>query len=326
MGRVDVIIPCYNYGHYLRACVESVLSQPVDLRALILDDASPDDTAAVAAELAAKDARITIRCHRVNAGFLATINEGVAWATADYTVVLSADDMLAPGALKRAAALMDAHPEVGLVYGAFQMFADAAELPTAGVSDTEYSWQVRDGIEWIRAVCDYGDNLFASPAAVVRTQLYHALGAYRRELPRICDLEMWLRVAAHANVGILDSCQAYYRVHGGNMHIQNHGGGLLNLQERRDAFEVFFRHCAARIPQTARLREIAAESLASDALERGYDAFHAGDVQTCRELLRFALDTYPDAKNHRLYARLQWMLRAGPRAWSVLRRLALRPT
>ena len=49
MSRVDVIVPCYNYGRFLRECVESVLSQPVDVRVLIIDDASTDDTPQVAA-------------------------------------------------------------------------------------------------------------------------------------------------------------------------------------------------------------------------------------------------------------------------------------
>ena len=58
MSRVDVIVPCYNYGRFLRECVESVLSQPVEVRVLIIDDASTDDTPEVAAALAAEDANL----------------------------------------------------------------------------------------------------------------------------------------------------------------------------------------------------------------------------------------------------------------------------
>ena len=44
------------------------------------------------------------RRHEVNQGHIATYNEGLLeWAKADYTVLLSADDLLAPGALARAA-------------------------------------------------------------------------------------------------------------------------------------------------------------------------------------------------------------------------------
>ena len=47
---VSVVIPCYRYGRFLPACVQSVLDQDgVDVRVLIIDDASPDDSAEVAA-------------------------------------------------------------------------------------------------------------------------------------------------------------------------------------------------------------------------------------------------------------------------------------
>ena len=118
MSRVDVIIPCYRYGHFLRGCVESVLSQEgVDVRVLVLDDASPDHTAEVGEALAREDRRVTFRRHAANRGHIATYNEGLAWATGDYTLLLSADDLLTPGALGRAVAVLEAHPEVVLAYG-----------------------------------------------------------------------------------------------------------------------------------------------------------------------------------------------------------------
>ena len=46
LPTVSVIVPCYSYGAVLEGCVESVLSQRgVDVRVLIIDDCSPDDSA-----------------------------------------------------------------------------------------------------------------------------------------------------------------------------------------------------------------------------------------------------------------------------------------
>src|SRR5215831_20496875 len=114
MSSVDVIVPCYRYGHFLRECVESVLSQSdVNVRVLIIDDASPDNTPEVAAELVSEDPRVTFIRHSENKGHIATYNEGIEWASAEYMLILSADDCLLPGALSRAADLMDARPDVG---------------------------------------------------------------------------------------------------------------------------------------------------------------------------------------------------------------------
>src|ERR687887_420932 len=116
---VSVVIPCYRYGRFLPDCVRSVLDQEgVDVRVLIIDDASPDDSAQVALRLAAEDERVEVRVHEVNKGHIATYNEGLLeWADGDYSVLISADDLLTPGSLARATAVMEAHPSVGLVYG-----------------------------------------------------------------------------------------------------------------------------------------------------------------------------------------------------------------
>ncbi|WP_213030299.1 glycosyltransferase family 2 protein, partial [Acinetobacter baumannii] len=54
MAKIDIIIPCYNYGRFLERCVQSVLDQKVsELRILIIDDASTDDSLAVARRIAA---------------------------------------------------------------------------------------------------------------------------------------------------------------------------------------------------------------------------------------------------------------------------------
>ena len=88
MARVDVIVPCYNYGHFLEGCVESALRQEgVDVRVLIIDDASPDDTEVVGRRLAERDPRVTYRRHAVNQGHIATYNEGLLeWADGDYAL------------------------------------------------------------------------------------------------------------------------------------------------------------------------------------------------------------------------------------------------
>src|SRR3954449_10580399 len=130
---VSVVIPCYKYGRFLPDCVRSVLDQEgVDARVLIIDDASPDDSAEVALRLAAEDERVEARIHEVNRGHIATYNEGLLeWADGDYSVLLSADDRLTPGALSRAVALLDANPTVGFCYGRPVHFTHPGPPPPA---------------------------------------------------------------------------------------------------------------------------------------------------------------------------------------------------
>src|ERR1035441_5636334 len=116
--RVSIIVPCYNYGHFLLGCVDSLLSQrSVEVGILIIDDASPDGSGSVAEALAATDPRISVIRHKYNRGHIATYNEGLDHVDGDYTVLLSADDLLPHGALTRAVALLEANASVGLAYG-----------------------------------------------------------------------------------------------------------------------------------------------------------------------------------------------------------------
>src|SRR5262245_30918874 len=128
MISVDVLIPCYNYGRYLERCVDSALSQDgVQVRVLIVDDTSTDGSLEEARRLAARDSRVSVLAHPVNKGHIATFNDGIAWASAPYMVLVSADDLLAPLALSRSVALMEAKPEVGFVFGQLCQFDDGEE-------------------------------------------------------------------------------------------------------------------------------------------------------------------------------------------------------
>src|ERR1035441_4659738 len=75
---------------------------------------------------------------------IATYNEGLLeWADCDYTVLMSADDRLTPGALRRAADLLDSHPDVGFVYGHPVHFQHGQEPPPART--TVRGWSIWPG-------------------------------------------------------------------------------------------------------------------------------------------------------------------------------------
>lgn len=102
VASIDIVVPCYQYARFLRDCVTSVLTQDIqNLRVLVIDDASNDNSAEIAAQLASEDPRVEVSIHRSNRGHIATYNEGIDWASSDYFLLLSADDLLAPGSSAR---------------------------------------------------------------------------------------------------------------------------------------------------------------------------------------------------------------------------------
>jgi GT2 family glycosyltransferase len=333
MSSVDVIVPCYRYGHFLRECVESVLSQSIrDVRVLIIDDASPDNTAEVAAGFVREDPRVTFTRHRENKGHIATYNEGIEWAAADYMLLLSADDYLLPGALSRAADLMDAHPEVGLTFGNVIELSDSGtKTPIRSIVETadKPDQRILGGLEFIELS---GANvLFETCTAVVRTEVQKRVGGYRLELPHAGDMEMWLRFAAHASVGFVSAYQAIYRRHSANMSSAHYyytangrfvytaSGRLTDLQQRRAAFDCFFETCGNALPNSERFRRKLYWSLGAMAVGRASAAFNEGEMEGSKQLAEFALGVCPHIKRSLGWMKLNSKWHIGPRAWRALR-------
>jgi glycosyltransferase involved in cell wall biosynthesis len=321
MAGVDVIVPCYKYGHFLRGCVESVLSQEaVDVRVLILDDASPDNTEEVGRQLAAEDLRVTFRRHAVNQGHINTYNEGIEWASAEYLLLLSADDVLTPGALGRAARLLDEHPEVGFTHGR-DIRTTQPGVPPCPAPES-YGWRVIPGQEFLERVCRMAENVVATPTAVVRTSLQKKLSGYRHDLPHTADLALWLRFAAHAPVGYIEASQAYYRLHHGNMFLQY--AVAAHIRQLWTAFDLLFREDHERIRDWQKCCRLARHGLADQALWSASLAFESGDRHACLELLAAARELRPDIRSTPAWWRWQIKRAAGPRLTGVLRRLLTR--
>jgi glycosyltransferase involved in cell wall biosynthesis len=316
-SRVDVIVPCYNYARFLRRSVASILTQAgVRVRVLIIDDASSDDTPDVGRALAREDSRVEFRRHTSNRGHITTYNEGIEWLTADYALLLSADDGLTPGALRRATRIMDAHPDVGLTYGQ-QIAAFDAEWPeVADVGDRAY--RVLSGADFLDMTCASGQNAVPTPSAVVRTSLQLAIGGYRKELPHTGDLEVWLRLAARAGVAVIDAVQAVKRFHGRNMQLDYLQDPLGDLAERLAAFETFFGEHPG-LTNRDRLRATVMRRLASEAFWAASGAFDRCDTATCDRLLAWARTVDPDCVRRPEWSRLKWKRRCGPLVWSALR-------
>lgn len=333
MSSVSVVMPCYNYGHFLEGAVTSVLDdqEGVDVRLLIIDDASPDDSAEVARKIAARDPRVDVIVHEANKGNIATFNEGLLeWADGDYCMLLSADDRLTPGALRRARDMLDAHPGVGFVHGRPLWFTEGAPLPAARTKVR--GWTVWRGQRWLEHCFRQAENLVGYSTGVVRTSLHKRVGGYDPQLPKAADMEIFMRLAAYADVGFVRGAdQSYYRLHQQNM--SKAVTALMDLRQRRSVFEVVLDRYGERLPDAGRLSDMVRRQLGKEALWAAGRVYDRGPVQHSElarrllgagaatvegesdidELMAFAVDCWPEASRLPLYRTLQSHKRVGPR-------------
>ena len=314
-----MIIPCYNYGRYLRACVNSVLSQlGVSVRVLVIDDASSDDSAQVGEALAASESRVEFRRHKVNKGHIATYNEGIESASADYMLVLSADDYLRPNALTRSAQLMDAHPEVGFCFGNAVELDDDGDARQTNIGIDEARCCIVSGLKFMEM--SESRNIVPTPTAVVRTELQKRVGGYRVELPHTGDMEMWLRLAAYGSVGIIGAYQAVYRRHSTNMSLAylRTECSLPDLEQRKAAIECFFQACSSDVPNARQLQRRLIWSLSRDAISRASTAYNKGNTAVCQRLSDFARQVCPEIQRSLPWATLVCKQRMPYVLWCAL--------
>jgi glycosyltransferase involved in cell wall biosynthesis len=293
MAKIDIIIPCYGYGHFLRQCAESVLAQSFSsLRVLIINDASPDSTGEVATQLEREDRRVSVIHHAVNRGHILTYNEGIAWSQSDYLLLLSADDYLLPGALERIVRFMDAHEDVGLAHGAC-LNHEGDSQPDPRLPEHDHGWSTVSGETFLETVCATTINPVGTAAAFVRTRLQKELGGYRPELPHSGDLEVWMRFAARSAIAWTETPLAVRRLHGRNMSIGYDATYLQDYVQRRAAIDTFFADFGDQVPNGSRLHRTANGALAEQMFWTGIAQFCRGNSATARVLLGLSFELRP---------------------------------
>jgi glycosyltransferase involved in cell wall biosynthesis len=317
---VSVLIPCYKYGQFLEEAVSSVLDDQigVDVRVLIIDDASPDNSAEVARKIAARDARVEVIVHATNKGNIATFNEGLLeWADGDYCALVSADDRVTPGALGRARDLLDANPGVGFVYGHALWVTHGAPSPEARAKVR--GWSVWPGTWWLEQLFRQGENPITSPEVVMRTSVLKKVGGFDARLPHAADMELWMRLAANSEVGFIRGVdQAYYRLHQENM--RKGYSRLRDLSERRLVYETVLDRYGETLPDAKRLSDAMRRQLAREALWEAGRAYGWRRAQLAQadELTAFAADCWSEVKRQPLYRTLLSRKRLGPRWMSYM--------
>jgi len=307
MAGVDVVIPCYQYGRFLQECVESVLSQGVtDTRILIIDNASTDDSVETARRLAEADPRISVVAHETNLGATVSINEGIEWASADYFVLLDADDLLAPGCFARALPLMEANREIAFTYGLEATISDADATSSFNSGAEHAAWSVIPGRAYIEHACRYPRNYVGAPTVVRRTSAQKEVGLYRPALPYSDDLEMWLRLATAGSVASTKAAQGIRRVHALQMSEGYRSSMVRDFVEREAAFRSFFANEGRAMPNADALLKQAKRSLGADAYWSGFSHLFRGLTSDGLKLLKFSLRRRPSAA---IFPPIGWLSR-----------------
>ncbi|MEA2381352.1 MAG: hypothetical protein QOH72_1323 [Solirubrobacteraceae bacterium] len=215
--RVTVVIAAFNEERFIAEAIESALAQdyPAGLvEAIVVDDGSTDATAAIAAGYEATGRVRVVR--RANGGNVAAANTAFARADGDVVAILDADDLWAIDHLRRSVEVLEARPEVGLVYGDMTVIDERGEV-------LQESWLRGDATPEGRCLgAQLVGNNVTSSSIVVRGSLLRELGPIPPGMPWA---DWWLAVsfARVSELAYLPEPRTRYRFHGANMSLGARG-------------------------------------------------------------------------------------------------------
>jgi glycosyltransferase involved in cell wall biosynthesis len=288
---VDVLIPSYQYASYLRECAMSVLNQQVtNLRLLIIDNASTDGSQEIAEDIAAADSRVTLVINEENKGFHDSFNRAIDWASADYFVILCADDLLSAGALSLGTAFLDAHPDVAFLYGVEARLTDGLLDPGRCDAPTT-RFNVVKGTEFIRRTCRDSFCDIGSAAVIMRTAAQKAAGHVRPSL-RTSDFEMFLRLSMVGDVASTNRVLGIRRIHEAAMSTPFNERRVLDFKDHEAAFASFFAHEGWSLPNAEELEALSRRKLGDYSYWYGVTRFLRGRSDA-REAFDFAAERRP---------------------------------
>lgn len=222
---VSAVIPAFNAAEFLREALDSAFDQEGfagQVEAIVVDDGSTDDTAAVLA--VAKEFygdRLHV-IHQENAGVNAAVDRGLADVRGDYVALLDADDVWRPDRLKRHLAILEARPAVGLTYGDGEMIDAAGHV-------THRSWHERELLtpKSGRVLADVmRPNFVVTSGVTFRASL---LAAVRPILDASLYQDWWVAatIAAVAELEQVPGVSFGYREHDNNAAAGVNGGARL---------------------------------------------------------------------------------------------------
>lgn len=202
--RVTVLMTVYNAGRFLEPAIASIAGQTFrDWEFLIVDDASTDGSAEIAASWARRDGRIRVIRNAQNKGQTPCLNQGLRAARGAWVARQDADDLSHPLRLTRQFEQVTIHPEIVLLGTAGRMIDANDRL--CGLLDVPATRAT------IRAAAAFLNPFLHTSVFFRREVILDALGGYDPAFRIAQDYDLWERVIAKYPAANLPARLVCYR-------------------------------------------------------------------------------------------------------------------
>lgn len=199
--KLSIVTPSFNQAKYLEETIKSVLAQNIPgMEYIVVDGGSTDGSVEIIKKYADK---LTWWVSEKDRGQTEALNKGFARATGDVLAWLNSDDLMYPGAARKAMDYLSTHPEVGLVYGdADYVDGESKVIGSFPTAQTDLK-RLRQGYVHI-----------PQQAAFFRGDLWRKVGPLDPSFYFAMDYDLWVRLAKVSNLVYLPGQKwAAFRLH-----------------------------------------------------------------------------------------------------------------
>jgi glycosyltransferase involved in cell wall biosynthesis len=226
---VTIVTPSCNQGRFIRATIESVLSQDYPhIEYIVMDGASTDDTPEIVKEYSGRLTWITEKdrgqSHAINKGFQLARGEIVSW--------VNSDDIILPGAVSHAVRAFESKPNLGAVYG------EGYQINSKG--EVKCRFPVTEPFNLWKLV--YLSDYILQQTVYFRKSVFEEVGYLDEELHWGMDWEILMRIGKRYALEYIPEYMGCLREHDG---AKTSTGGSKRF---RELARIMRRHCDRRYP------------------------------------------------------------------------------
>jgi len=183
--RLSIVMPTRNHAHFIRASIDSVLSQSYkNVELVVMDGASTDETVEILKSYGDKIRWIS----EPDKGQADAINKGMQKVSGEILAYLNSDDILLPGALEKVVDYFNDYPECDLVYGNADYIDEDGKI-TGTYATAEFTFE-----RLMQDCC------ICQPAAFWRRRISERTGPFNAELQTAMDYDYWLRIGSSGGI------------------------------------------------------------------------------------------------------------------------------
>lgn len=197
---ISIVTPSFNQGEFIRATIDSVLSQGYpNIEFVVVDGGSTDDTVEVLKSYGDRLRWVS----EADRGQSDAIVKGIDKMTSgDIVAYLNSDDVLTDGAVERVMKAFSEDPSLGLVYGRSD-YIDAEGRKTGEYPVGDFAFDDLSSFNYI-----------SQPSAFFRRSCYESVGGIEVALEYTMDYDLWIKLAGRFPVRYIPEVLSGYRLHG----------------------------------------------------------------------------------------------------------------